>query len=64
MHDRDLVGQFCRMSDGQRVVVESLRFAKGGGIAAVYQYIEGPNKGQRGECPSASLERLGKVIPL
>jgi hypothetical protein len=64
MHDRDLVGQFCRIPDGQRVVVESVRFAQGGGIAAVYRYIEGPSTGQRGNCPSASLERLGKVIPL
>jgi hypothetical protein len=56
--DKDLAGQFCRIPDGQRVFVESVS------TRAVYQYIEGPNKGQGGNCLPSSLELLGRVIPV
>jgi hypothetical protein len=58
VNDRDLAGQFCRTSDGQRVFVESVR------ATALYQYIEGPRKGQGGNCLPSSLELLGRVIPV
>jgi len=65
MSDQELVGQFCRILDGQRVFVESVRFAKGAGLAtAVYQYMEGPRRGQIDQCLSSSLELLGKTIPV
>jgi hypothetical protein len=58
LDDKDLAGQFCRTSDGQRVFVESVR------ATAMYQYIEGPLKGQGGNCLPSSLELLGRVIPV
>jgi hypothetical protein len=65
LRDQELIGHFCRIPDGQRVYVESVRFAQGGLLTrAVYQYFEGPNKGQIGNCLSSSLELLGKVIPV
>jgi len=65
MSDQGLVGRFCRIPDGQRVFVESVRFAQGAGFPrAVYQYMEGPHRGQIGNCLSSSLELLGKAIPV
>ena len=65
LSDQGLTGHFCRIPGGQRVFVVSVRFAQGSGITrAVYQYMEGPHKGQIGNCPSSSLELLGKVIPV
>lgn len=58
MKDKDPAGQFCRIADGQRVFVESVR------ATALYQYIEGPRKGQGGNCLPSSLELLGRVIPV
>ena len=65
MSDLELVGHFCRIPDGQRVFVESVRFAQGAGLPrAVYQYFEGPHRGEIGNCLSSSLELLGKAIPV
>ena len=65
MTDQELAGQFCRIPDGQRVFVESVGIAQGDGPArAEYQYIEGPHRGQSGNCLPSSLELLGKVIPV
>ena len=59
-----LVGQFCRRSDGERVIVESL-VAAGDAMPkrAIYRYIEGQKEGERGICPVTSLEPLGYEIP-
>ena len=65
MSDQELAGQFCRIPDGQRVFVESVGIATGGGpVRASYQYIEGPHMGQSGNCLPSSLELLGKAIPV
>jgi hypothetical protein len=65
MSDQGLVGHFCRTSDGQRVFVESIRFTQGTELTrAVYQYMEGPHRGQVGNCLSSSLQLLGKAIPV
>lgn len=64
-NEEELIGRFCRTADGQRVLVESVRFTQSdGSTLAVYQYMEGPHKGKIGNCPSSSLEILGKVIPV
>jgi hypothetical protein len=62
--DNDLAGHFCRTPEGQRVFMESVVIAPGCGPTAVYQYIEGPQQGQGGNCRPSSLELLGKVIPV
>jgi hypothetical protein len=65
MSDRDLVGHFCRIPDGQRVFVESVCNFPGGGTSnALYRYIEGPNIGQPASSAASTLKVLGKVIPV
>jgi hypothetical protein len=62
---RNLVGQFCRTSDGQRVFVESIGVADSGLPArALVSYIEGPKKGTRGSFFVTTLEPLGAEIPV
>jgi hypothetical protein len=62
---QDFARNFCRIADGQRVFVESVGIPEGGGqIRAKYQFLEGPHRGQSGNCLPSTLELLGKVIPV
>jgi len=62
MVENEVAGQFCRIPDGQRVFVESVRIAPGCGPTAIYRYIEGRQHGEIGICLPTNLEPLGKVI--
>ena len=45
--------------------VESVGIPEAGGqIRAKYQFLEGPHRGQSGNCLPSTLELLGKVIPV
>jgi hypothetical protein len=59
----ELVDQFCRKPNGERVIVESILPAQGDRPErAVFRYIEGPKEGERGIGTAADLEPLGLEI--
>ena len=61
----NLVGKFCRTSDGHRVLVEGVGDAQAGLPArALVRYIEGDKKGSRGSYFVSNLELLGSEIPI
>jgi hypothetical protein len=64
MKEEDLTGQFCRISEGQRVFVESVDTDGGSPASAAFHYIEGPDIGKRGSCLVSTLRLLGKEIPV
>lgn len=48
--NKDAVGQFARLSNGERVLIEAVGLPNGNIPArAVYRYIEGENAGNRGK---------------
>lgn len=58
------VGQFARLENGERVLIEAVGLPDGSVPArAVYRYIEGENTGNRGSCWVHNLELLGYEIP-
>lgn len=58
------VGQFARLPNGERALVEVVGLPDGNIPArAVYAHIEGNNRGHRGGCWAYSLELLGYEIP-
>lgn len=62
--NNDAVGQFARLSNGERVLIEAVGLPEGNiPPRAVYRYIEGENAGNRGSCWVHTLELLGYEIP-
>jgi len=59
-----MVGQFCLMPDGQRVVVEKVGTELDSSARAIVRKVDGPKAGTRSTCFVTSLKPIGFEIPL